>query len=93
MKILLAVDGSEYSKKMLTYLVTHKLFVSSTNDYHVFNAHPALPARASAVVGKKWLINSIKKNLKPFCLQSRNFYRDTVSTQLVARVRVQHLNS
>ena len=52
MKILLAVDGSEYSKKMLAYLVTHEDLFTTAHDYHVFTAHPALPARARAIVGK-----------------------------------------
>ncbi len=52
MKILLAVDGSEYSKKMLAYLVTHEDLFTTKHDYHIFTAHPALPARARAVVGK-----------------------------------------
>lgn len=52
MKILLAVDGSEYSKRMLAYLSTHEALFSSTNEYVVFTAQPALPPRARAAVGK-----------------------------------------
>lgn len=51
MKILLAVDGSAYTKKMLAYLTTHELFTTS-NDYTVFTAQPVLPPRARAAVGK-----------------------------------------
>lgn len=57
MKILLAVDGSEYSKKMLAYLVTHEDLFTKNHDYHVFTAHAALPARARAVVGKEIVDN------------------------------------
>lgn len=32
MKILLAVDGSAYSKKMLAYLVTHDSMFNSANS-------------------------------------------------------------
>lgn len=53
MKILLAVDGSPYSKKMLAYLGTHDALLSATNDYTVFHAQPALPPRARAAVGKE----------------------------------------
>jgi nucleotide-binding universal stress UspA family protein len=53
MKILLAVDGSEYSKKMLVYLVTHDTLFTSDSDYTVFTAQPALPPRARAAVGKE----------------------------------------
>lgn len=52
MKILLAVDGSAYSKKMLAYLSTHESLLHGGNDYTVFNAQPALPPRAKAAVGK-----------------------------------------
>ena len=53
MKILLAVDGSPYSKKMLAYLSTHEALFSGANDYTVFTAQPALPPRARAAVGKE----------------------------------------
>ena len=54
MKILLAVDGSAYTKKMLAYLVSHdSTFGNSANDYTLFTAQPALPPRARAVVGKE----------------------------------------
>jgi nucleotide-binding universal stress UspA family protein len=53
MKILLAVDGSAYSKKMLAYLTTHETFLNPQNEYTVFTAQPALPARARAAVGKE----------------------------------------
>ncbi|OGB00551.1 MAG: universal stress protein UspA [Burkholderiales bacterium RIFCSPHIGHO2_12_FULL_61_11] len=54
MKILLAVDGSDYTKKMLAYLSTHEeLFGVATNDYTILTVQPALPPRARAVVGKE----------------------------------------
>jgi nucleotide-binding universal stress UspA family protein len=52
MKILLAVDGSPYSKKMLAYLSTHESLLNNSNAYTVFTAQPALPPRARAAVGK-----------------------------------------
>jgi hypothetical protein len=56
MKILLAVDGSPYTKKMLAYLATHELF-SDKNEYTVFNAQMVLPPRARAAVGKEVVDN------------------------------------
>ena len=52
MKILLAVDGSAFSKRMLAYLSTHESLLSSTNSYIVFTVQPALPPRARAALGK-----------------------------------------
>ncbi len=53
MKILLAVDGSEFTKKMLAYVTTHEELFSPGNDYTVFTAQSALPPRARAAVGKE----------------------------------------
>ena len=52
MKILLAVDGSPYTKKMLAYLVTHDDVFTTASEYTVLTAHPALPPRARAALGK-----------------------------------------
>ena len=52
MKILLAVDGSAYTKKMLAYLATHELLTQG-NEYTVFTVPALLPPRARAALGKK----------------------------------------
>ncbi len=52
MKILLAVDGSSYTKKMLAYLATHDSLLVASNAYTVFTVRPTLPARAVAVAGR-----------------------------------------
>ena len=53
MKILLAVDGSSYTKKMLAYLTTHDELFSANNAYTVLTVQPALPPRVRAAVGKE----------------------------------------
>jgi nucleotide-binding universal stress UspA family protein len=53
MKILLAVDGSAYSKKMLAYLATHEGLLSNIHSYSVLNVQAALPPRARAALGKE----------------------------------------
>ncbi len=52
MKILLAVDGSAYTKKTLAYLAAHELF-SSKNEYTAFTAQLVLPSQARAALGKE----------------------------------------
>ena len=52
MKILLAVDGSPFTKKMLAYLAAHELF-SSKNEYTAFTAQMMLPTQARAALGKE----------------------------------------
>lgn len=51
MKILLAVDGSTYTKKMLAYLTTHDEVFSAKNSFTLFTAQTPLPPRARAAVG------------------------------------------
>ncbi|MGH6627744.1 MAG: universal stress protein [Burkholderiaceae bacterium] len=51
MKILLAVDGSKHTKKMLAYMTTHDDLFSADNQYTVLNAQAPLPHRARAAVG------------------------------------------
>jgi nucleotide-binding universal stress UspA family protein len=51
MKILLAVDGSTYTKKMLAYLTTHEELFGSHNDITLFTVQSPLPPRARAAVG------------------------------------------
>ncbi|NCT98266.1 MAG: universal stress protein [Comamonadaceae bacterium] len=51
MKILLAVDGSEYTKKMLAYLTTHDELFSADNDFSAITVQSPLPPRARAAVG------------------------------------------
>ena len=53
MKILLAVDGSAYTKKMLAYLTTHGELFTNSNDYTVLTVRAALPARAVSVAGRQ----------------------------------------
>lgn len=51
MKILLAVDGSPYTRKMLDYVSTHAQLFGPGHDYTAFTAQPALPPQVSAAVG------------------------------------------
>ncbi|MFP8780297.1 universal stress protein [Hydrogenophaga sp. RWCD_12] len=51
MKILLAVDGSAYTKKMLAYLTTHLEVFSASNQFTLFTVQMPLPPRARAAVG------------------------------------------
>ena len=53
MKILLAVDGSKYTKKMLAYLTTHDELFGGDNEYVAFTVQSPLPPRARAAVGKE----------------------------------------
>ncbi len=51
MKILLAVDGSPYTKKMLAYLTTHEEVFGAKNSFTLLTVQTPLPPRARAAVG------------------------------------------
>lgn len=69
MKVLLAVDGSPFSKKMLAYLVNHPDLFSAANDYVLFTVQSAVPPRVRSAVGKdmvqKYYADGAEKVLAP----------------------------
>ena len=56
MRILLAVDGSPYTQKMLDYLATHAEWLGDTHSYVALTVQPPLPPRAAKALGKE-LVN------------------------------------
>jgi nucleotide-binding universal stress UspA family protein len=55
MKILVAVDGSPFTKRMLGYLVAHDEWLGGAHQYTVLHSVPAVPPRAAAVIDKATL--------------------------------------
>jgi nucleotide-binding universal stress UspA family protein len=51
MKILLAADGSEYTKKALAFLVTHEGLLADDSELLVINVQPPMPPRVTTMVG------------------------------------------
>lgn len=52
MKVLLAVDGSSYTKKMLAYLAAHDMY-SPNNEYTVLTVQLLLPTQARTALGNE----------------------------------------
>jgi len=52
MKILVAVDGSATTRRMLAYLAAHDEWLGDRHDYTVVHAVPTITPRAAAVLGK-----------------------------------------
>lgn len=58
MNILLSVDGSAYTKRMLAYLTTHDGVFGQKNDYTLFSVQlPLLPHAHAAIRqgGGRWV--------------------------------------
>lgn len=51
MKILLAVDGSEYTRKMLDYVCANRALFDAGHSYTLLNVQLALPPHARSAVG------------------------------------------
>ncbi len=51
MKIVLAADGSSYTKKALAFLVTHEELAGGDGHVVVVNVQPAVPPRVKSMVG------------------------------------------
>lgn len=52
MKILLAVDGSPYTKRMLAWLATHDEWLSGTNHFTVLTVTLPIPPHAASMFSK-----------------------------------------
>lgn len=80
MKILLAIDGSPYSKKMLAYLCAHDELISAgRNTFTALTVLPAIPPRARAVLSKEMVdeyyreegakvLDPVRKYLEQSCI-------------------------
>ena len=51
MKVLLAVDGSKYTKKALAFLVNHESLVNSNDELFVLNVQLQIPGRVKSMLG------------------------------------------
>jgi nucleotide-binding universal stress UspA family protein len=55
MKILLPVDGSEYTKRMLGWLAAHNELLRPDNEYTIFTAVAPVPAHAARFLDRSIL--------------------------------------
>lgn len=87
MKILLAVDGSPYTKKMLAYMTTHEELTAGTHNYSAITVQSALPPRARAALGKdtvdEYYAEESAKVLDPVC---EFLARHQVKAERIAKV-------
>jgi len=87
MKILLAVDGSPTTRRMLAYVAAHDEWLGVHHEYTVLHALPALPRRAAAALDKatvaRYQAEAAEKVFKPV----RTFFaRQGLQAKFVSRV-------
>jgi nucleotide-binding universal stress UspA family protein len=82
MKVLLAADGSKYTKKALAFLVNHESLVSTNDELLVINVQAPVPNRVQRMLGSAEVaayhleeadkvLNPIKKFLDKHALNYR----------------------
>jgi len=60
MKVLIAVDGSKYTRRVLAYLTAHDEWLGPQHAYTVVHAVPQVPGRAAVVLDKETLSEHYK---------------------------------
>lgn len=69
MKILVPVDGSPYTKRMLGYLAAHDEWLGGDHRFTIVHSVPSIPARAAAVIDraalKSYYEEAAEKVFKP----------------------------
>lgn len=55
MKILVAADGSSFTKRMLAYLAAHDEWLGPAHQYTVVHCAPKVPPRAAALIDRETL--------------------------------------
>ncbi|MGN6829275.1 universal stress protein [Paucibacter sp. M5-1] len=87
MKILVAVDGSTYTKRMLAYLAAHDEWLGSAHQYTVVHAVPAVPPRAAAVLDKDVLKSYYDDEAEKVLKTIRSFFgKQKIQAEFVSKV-------
>ena len=86
MKILVAVDGSPFTKRMLAYLAAHDDWLGKHHEYTVLSVAPGVPARAAAVLDKSALNAYYKDESEKVLKPIRAFFsRKGLDVQFMAK--------
>lgn len=87
MKVLLAVDGSPFTKRMLAYLTVHDEWLGQQHEYTAVYSVPAVPPRAAAVLAKDVLRAHYDEEAEKVFKPIRQFFsRRGIAVSFVAKV-------
>lgn len=86
MKILVAADGSPFTKRMLAYLAAHDEWLGPQHAYTVLTVVPPVPARAAAVLSKDTLASYYRDESEKVFKPIRAFFaRQHLEAEFVAK--------
>lgn len=87
MKILVAVDGSRYTKRMLAYLAAHDEWLGAHHRYTVLTVVGAVPPRAARVLDRELLQSHYAEEADRVFKPIRAFFaKQGLSAEFVSRV-------
>ena len=87
MKILVPVDGSLFTKRMLAYLAAHDEWLGGAHQYTLLHVAPAVPPRAAAVLDKFVLqAHYTEESDKVFKPLRTFFAKQKIAAEFVAKV-------
>lgn len=87
MKILVAVDGSVYTKRMLAYLAAHDEWLGAHHRYTVLHAVAPVPARAASAIAKSVLTDYYRDSAERVLKPIRSFFaQQGLTVQFVSKV-------
>ena len=87
MKILLPVDGSPYTKRMLAWLVTHDEWLKSHHEYTVLTVVPMIPPHAAAMFPEDQLKSYYEDTAEAIFKPIRKFVaKHNLATNFVSKV-------
>ncbi len=88
MKILMAIDGSSFTKKMVAYLVLHpELFVRNQQHVTLLHVLPPLPQRAKAAMSKEMLLQYQAEEVDRVATPVQTFLgRHDIRSEVISKV-------
>lgn len=87
MKILVPVDGSPFTKRMLAYLAAHDEWLGDNQDYTLLHVAPAVPSRAASVIDKSVLKGYYTEESEKVFKPLRVFFaKQRIAATFVAKV-------
>lgn len=87
MKILVPVDGSAFTKRMLAYLAAHDEWLGDAHQYTILHVAPAVPPRAAAVLDKAVLQSHYADESERVFKPIRTFFKkQKIDAEFQARI-------
>ena len=87
MKILLPVDGSPYTKRMLAWLVTHDEWLKADHEFTVLTVVPVIPPHAAAMFPADQLKSYYEDTAEAIFKPIRKFVaKHNLATNFVSKV-------